>query len=372
MDHETTSSERRELDFSLISKITERCNLNCGYCYMSEKKDLDMPQSVVKKLIKSFLDFNNEFAHFTWIGGEPLLRPDSFFKNIIDYELNYNLKEIHLSNSIQTNGLLLSPERLDYLKELGFKVGVSYDGTEDLQRQRMNPVQTKKLLKNIEYAKGKVGLLAVLTRNSINKEEEIYNFFRDHTTFAKINFFSPTGYGSKNTSKLMLSPNEASNMLVNFYELWKEDTSALELRPQLEMVRSFFTGFPVCCDFSAVSCYKIVGSDPIGDIYPCSKAMNFHSLRMGNISEGLENLIGSDIHQMPLRRYLSLKKKENNVWFNLSSGGCPIEALSFTGNYMNPTTYSNKVRNVLFKKINSDLKDANTREYLERKVGLIN
>ena len=61
------NSEPRILDFSLISKVTENCNLNCGYCYLAEKRNLNMSEEVVEKLIKSFLEFNNKFAHFTWI-----------------------------------------------------------------------------------------------------------------------------------------------------------------------------------------------------------------------------------------------------------------------------------------------------------------
>lgn len=233
------------------------------------------------------------------------------------------------------------------------------------------PPQTERLLENIEYAKGKAGLLAVLTKKTIGREEEIYNFFREHTTWAKVNFYSPTGHGAEKEEELMLNQDEASKMMIKLYELWKKDDSPLELRPMLENVRSFFTGFPVACDFSAVSCYKILGADTKGDIYPCSKAMNFPYLKMGNIEEGLENLVGSDIHKMPLKRYVSLKEKSGNPWLHLSSGGCPIEALSHKGNYMESTTYSGEVRNSLFERIKKDMQNENTRKHLEKKVGLI-
>lgn len=363
--------EKRKLDFSLISKVTENCNLNCGYCYLAEKRNLNMSEEIAERLIKSFLEFNNGFAHFTWIGGEPLLKSDLFFEKIMEFEKKHNVKNIHISNSIQTNGLALTPERFDTLKGLGYKIGISYDGAPDLQRQRMTESQTEKLLKNIEYAKGKAGLLAVLTKKTVGREAEIYDFFRRYTTFAKVNFFSPTGHGAEKEEELMLSPQEASEMMINLYELWRDDNSELELRPQLENVRSFFTGFPVCCDFSAVSCYKILGADTKGDIYPCSKAMNFPYLRIGNISKGLDNLVGSEIHRMPLERYIRLKKKGNNPWIHLSAGGCPIEALSHKRDYMSATTYSEEVRNNLFEKIKEDMQNANTRKRLERKVGLI-
>ncbi len=371
MEEKPSNQEKRKLDFSLISKVTENCNLNCGYCYLAEKKNLKMSEDVAESLIKSFLDFNNSFAHFTWIGGEPLLMSDSFFEKVMELEERHNHKRIHLSNSIQTNGIALTPERFDNLKSLGYKIGISYDGAPDLQSQRMTEYQTNKLLENIEYAKGNAGLLAVLTKKTIGREQEIYDFFREHTTWAKVNFYSPTGHGAEKEEELMLNSDEASRMMINLYELWKNDDSQLELRPMLENVRSFFTGFPVACDFSAVSCYKILGSDTRGDIYPCSKAMNFPHLKMGNIEDGLDNLIGNDIHRMPLERYVNLKKKGGNPWLHLSSGGCPIEALSHKGNYMESTKYSKGARNSLFDKIKEDMQNENTRKHLERKVGLI-
>jgi uncharacterized protein len=371
MEEKPNNPKTRRLDFSLISKITENCNLDCGYCYLAEKKNLKMSEDVAEYLIKSFLKFNEIFAHFTWIGGEPLLMPDSFFENVMELEKRYNHKNIHLSNSIQTNGVALTPQRFDKLKSLGYKIGISYDGTPDLQSQRMTRSQTERLLENIVYAKGKAGLLAVLTKNTLGREEEIYDFFREHTTWAKVNFYSPTGHGAEKEDELMLNPDEASKMMIRLYELWKKDDSELELRPILENVRSFFTGFPVACDFSAVSCYKILGADTKGDIYPCSKAMNFPYLKMGNINEGLENLVGNDIHRMPLERYLYLKEKGGNPWLHLSSGGCPIEALSHKGNYMESTTYSGEVRNFLFERIKEDMQNEKTRKHLERKVGLI-
>ncbi|HPJ86961.1 MAG TPA: radical SAM protein [Candidatus Pacearchaeota archaeon] len=371
MKENSGNQEIRKLDFSLISKVTENCNLNCGYCYLAEKKNLKMSEEVAESLIKSFLKFNNDFAHFTWIGGEPLLMPDSFFTKIMELEEKYNYKNIPISNSIQTNGIALTPARFDRLKDLGYKIGISYDGAPDLQNQRMTESQTNKLLEMIEYAKGKAGLLAVLTKNTIGREKEIYDFFREYTTWAKVNFYSPTGHGAEKEDELMLNPDEASKMMVNLYDLWKNDSSPLELRPMLENVRSFFTGFPVACDFSAVSCYKILGSDTKGDIYPCSKAMNFPYLKMGNINEGLDNLVGNKIHKMPLERYIGLKKKGGNPWLHLSSGGCPIEALSHKGDYMKATTYSEGVRNTLFERIKEDMQNENTRKHLERKVGLI-
>ena len=255
---------------------------------------------------------------------------------------------------------------------MGYKIGISFDGTPDLQRIRMNEKQVNDLLKTIEHTKHNVGLLGVLTSYSIGREEEIYDFYRNHTTFAKINFFTPSGEGAKVDEEMKIPQKDAANMLVKFYEMWRDDDSSLELRPTLENVKSFFTGYPTACDYSAISCYKIIGADSEGNIYPCSKAMNFPELRMGHIDDGLKNMLDSEIHQGPLKRYIQLKEGEQreNQWLHLSGGGCPIEAKS-QGDYFKGTRYSYEVRNALFDKIYGDMQNERTREKLEKKVGLI-
>tara|TARA_Y100000310_G_scaffold342908_1_gene448190 strand:+ start:4903 stop:5994 length:1092 start_codon:yes stop_codon:yes gene_type:complete len=362
----------RKLDFSLVSRITERCDLKCKYCYLDSKQNKDMSIDIAEELIKQFLQTNDNFAHFTWVGGEPLLKDDSFFEQIIEVSKRHNPKQIPISHSIQTNGLSLSSERLKRLKNMGFKIGVSYDGCSDIQEiQRTNKKNSNRILKNIQDANKEVGIITVLTKHSVNKVEEIYEFLRENTTFARVNFYAPTGMGLEHEEDLLPSKEEAKKMLLGFYELWKNDDSSLELKPHKEIVRSFFTGFPINCEYSAVSCYRIFGADTSGDIYTCSRALHIPEMRLGNIQEGLKNIIGLDRHQQVLKRYLELKQKTTDQWFFLSSGGCLIEAYSHTGDFMNSTYYCGEVRNALFDKINEDLKNEQTRNRLEKKVGLI-
>jgi uncharacterized protein len=358
------------MDYSIVAKVTENCNANCKYCYLDKTKNLEMNEEVAERLIQELLTVNETFAHFTWIGGEPLLKPISFFEKIAEYTQKHNHKNIRVSHSIQTNGILLDKERFETLKNLGFKIGVSYDGTRELEEERVGIRNAQIVLENIEREKGKLGIISVLTKKSFGKEREMYDFFRRNTTFARVNFYAPTGRGSEFTDEFLPSKEEAKSMLLKFYDLWLNDQSRLELRPHREITRSFFTGLSLNCEYSAVSCYRIFGSDSQGDIYTCSRATHLPEMKLGNISEGLNSFIGGDIHSKPLVRYLSLKEKNMDPWVQLSSGGCPIEALSHKGDYSSPTYYSGEIRNSLFDKIAEDIKDDRKRKTLERKAGL--
>lgn len=361
----------KKLDFSLVARVSESCNIRCKYCYLDSYANQDMTPETADELIKEFMRYNDSFAHFTWIGGEPLLRDNLFFEGIMDSSKKHNHKDLIVSHSIQTNGLF-APERFEILKGMGFKIGISYDGCRDLQSsQRTTEKRTDEVLNNIYMTNKGAGIISVLTKQSVGRIWEIYKFLRENTTFARVNLFAPTGNGLSHERELLPSKEEASAMLLEFYELWKNDDSPLELRPHREIVRSFFTGFPVNCEYSAVSCYKIFGSNSEGDIYTCSRSTHIPEMRLGNIREGLDNLVGSPIHQRILERYLHLKKESISPYFHLSCGGCPVEAHSHTGDMMNPTYYSGEVREALFNRIREDLKDVQTRRRLEEKAGLV-
>ncbi|WP_373730647.1 radical SAM protein [Bacteroides heparinolyticus] len=55
-------------------RLTNRCNLNCSYCYAEDgQKHTDMNEEQVMNLIDKCID--NQIFHITWTGGEPLLHP---------------------------------------------------------------------------------------------------------------------------------------------------------------------------------------------------------------------------------------------------------------------------------------------------------
>lgn len=129
--------------------VTERCNLNCSYCYEQHKTGRRMSKSVAKKAI-DFL-FNEEKINgyysfktspaviLEFIGGEPLLEID-----LMDYIVEYfKFRAFELNSpwatnymiSMTTNGILYdSPEVQQFLKKNLGKVslGITIDGNKKL------------------------------------------------------------------------------------------------------------------------------------------------------------------------------------------------------------------------------------------------
>ncbi len=97
--------------------ITAKCNLSCSHCRGFPKGELSTDRA--KKLVAEIAELKPDWVIVE--GGEPLLRPDLF--ELLDLMRQREL-EVHLI----TNGMLISPQIIATLKQLGVKVMVSIDG----------------------------------------------------------------------------------------------------------------------------------------------------------------------------------------------------------------------------------------------------
>jgi len=100
--------------------LTEKCNLNCEYCYIEQKENM-MSEETFIKIHKTFVDD----YQIDLFGGEPLINW-SLIKFII--EKCKSDSRCHQIN-LYSNGLLLDREKVDYLKEQDLvNFFWSYDG----------------------------------------------------------------------------------------------------------------------------------------------------------------------------------------------------------------------------------------------------
>ena len=132
----------RELQsLEVVLKITERCNLNCDYCYFFNAGDDSykghsafISNDTVALLVQRLREFSREYElqriaiHLH--GGEPLLMPKAGFDSICE-EIRSNLAPfVDLSMTIQTNGMLIDLEWIEIFNRHGLQVGVSLDGAQ--------------------------------------------------------------------------------------------------------------------------------------------------------------------------------------------------------------------------------------------------
>ena len=128
--------------------VTHACNLNCGYCYESHKKNAFMDSDLAKEIISreaQFVKDSDDFDELAidFMGGEPLLNFNLICKNVEWLEGGViNVPWITYST---TNGTLLSNDVKAWLREHkhSFILSASYD---EPTQCRLPIAATKKLI----------------------------------------------------------------------------------------------------------------------------------------------------------------------------------------------------------------------------------
>lgn len=178
--------------YVMAKPIGSVCNLSCEYCYYLEKSKLHntssqiMSDEVLELFIREYIQSQTTLeVLFTWHGGEPLLRPISFYEKVLELQQRYAGSR-RIANCIQTNGTLLTDEWCEFLRRNNFLVGISIDGPEHLhdtlRRTTRGEGSFRDVMRGLRLlAKHHVEWNAMATVNSANVKHplEFYRFFRD-------------------------------------------------------------------------------------------------------------------------------------------------------------------------------------------------
>lgn len=123
----------------MLKPVGSRCNMTYDYCYYQEKtmfyKDSAgtlLDEELLEHFVREYIESQTQReVLFTWHGGEPLLRPLSFYRKALELQRRY-ARGRHIDNCLQTNGTLLTPEWCNFFRENGFLIGISIDGPRQL------------------------------------------------------------------------------------------------------------------------------------------------------------------------------------------------------------------------------------------------
>ena len=178
--------------YVMAKPVGSACNLRCQYCYYLEKEKISpspsqmMSDEMLELFIRDYIKSQTTLeVLFTWHGGEPLLRPISFYERVLELQQRYAGSR-HIANAIQTNGTLLTDEWCEFLRKNNFLVGISIDGPQHLhdalRHNRSGEGTFKDVMRGLRLlAKHNVEWNAMATVNSANVSHplEFYRFFHD-------------------------------------------------------------------------------------------------------------------------------------------------------------------------------------------------
>lgn len=324
----------------LIKPASGLCNLRCEYCFyhdITEKRQQSsygfMSEATLEEIIKKTLAYAENSCTIAFQGGEPTLIGLSFYKRLIEFQKQYNTKNLSIYNVIQTNGYQLNREWAEFFHDNQFLVGISLDGTihtHDLYRKSSDNRGTFQEIMNtielFEQYKVEYNILTVVNKKTASSVKKIYQFYKKKN-FQYLQFIPCLDPFDKPSGSMpySLTPESYGSFLCELFDLWYDDFQSgrvISIRHFDNYLSIILNNRAESCDMNGFcSIQNVIEAD--GEVYPC----DFYVLD----EYKLGNLTRTDFEQINQKRAeigfieRSLEKDEECKacrYYPICRGGC--------------------------------------------------
>ncbi len=329
-----------ESPFNIMCKpACGRCNLNCAYCYYTMKpqdlypgvKRFAMSDEVLENYTRQYLEAQPIRCEFGWQGGEPTLMGLDFFRKAVAFQKKYGNPMQQVTNSLQTNGTLLTDEWCRFLAENNFLVGISLDGPpqwhDTFRRDHHDKPSFHKAWRGLELCRRYgVEFNVLVTLNSVNAPHagDIYRYFTNRGIhyLQFIPILERTEDGTP--TPFSCTPEQFGDVATEVFDLWRRrDVGTVSVRLIDSVLHSILFGRASTCCYSE-RCANAHIVEWNGDVYVCDHFV-FEEWNMGNLMERpLSELVTDPL----LETFASLKTDlpdmcRNCEYLDCCHGGCP-------------------------------------------------
>ena len=275
--------------FVMLKPVGSRCNLACRYCYYLDKaRHEEMSDELLDEFIRQYLEAQTQpEVLFTWHGGEPLLRPISFYQKAMQMQQRYAHGRT-IDNCLQTNGTLITKEWCQFFHDNHFLIGISIDGPQDMHdAYRQSPCQQSSW-QQVMHA---IDLLnqydvmwnAMATVNHLTADEpqRFYRFFREiGCQFLQFTPVVERQHGK--VADFSVSPRQWGNFLCGVFDEWVlQDIGEVYVQLFDATLANWVGEAPGLCSMSPL-CGRCAAMESNGDVYSCDHFV-FPEYLLGNI-----------------------------------------------------------------------------------------
>ncbi len=338
----------------MVKPASASCNLHCKYCYYLEKQFLydeqgrrTMSDTLLERFVEQYINAQTmPQVMFTWHGGEPLMRPLSFYKKAMEYQKKY-ANGRRIDNVIQTNGTLLTDEWCEFLAQNHWLVGISIDGPQDFhdeyRRTQTNKPSWLKVMNGIKLLnKHGVEWNAMAVVNDFNADYplEFYNFFKqigcqylqlspivertvhhaDGRHLADINDAEDAPLAD-----FSVTPAQWGDFLIAVFDEWvKKDVGKIYVETFDCILANWCGKDPGICIYGR-ECGHAGVMEYNGDVYSCDHFV-FPEYKLGNIQDHtlIEMLYGEKQNDFSRLKHASLPRQCRECKFEFACHGeCP-------------------------------------------------
>ena len=334
---------------SICLNISHDCNLRCSYCFAdrdgyNQDKQLMKPE-IAEKAIDFLIENSMEQSSLevSFFGGEPLLNFPVILHTVTYAEEQGAKHNKSIKFHVTTNGTLLTPEIIKFLKEKNFSIILSLDGPKDVQDT----------MRRFQDGRGSYDIVAKNLKLLLT-EKDAFRGFTVRSTFTRKNLdienlmmhLADLGCQNISVEPAFIDIQDLDIREENMNELLRHyDILADQYLKEMEGGRyfSFFhlkqmmdqghhrTSRLTQCGASAG--YVGIGAD--GKIYPCHMFVGKTEYVMGDVckGEGMNETIKETFSNAHVRN----KGKCMSCWARyICGGGCHYHAIQYNNEILNP------------------------------------
>ncbi len=334
---------------------TERCNLNCTYCYippeMRRSGETMTPEQLCTALesLSSYFDSvlpKDVLPQIIFHGSEPLMAKQAVFAGIESFSRKFQF-------GIQTNGTLLQENDLEFLKKHQVGIGLSLDAPDpDTAAKNRKDwkgegvfdqvVDVIKMLSSYPA----VNVITTVSNENVHSLTQMVDFYQE--LGVEVCMFNPVrcttsgGLSSKPDDEVLLR--EMCKALDRSYENYQKTGKKLVVANFGNILAGILgpTTRRLMCDISPCGggrCFFALGAT--GEVFPCSEFVGMSEFSGGNIfRENLEEILATS----PIKSVTDRVVEKINPCFDCSikhycGAPCPAEVYSLHGELNQPAPY---------------------------------
>jgi len=326
---------------------TERCNLNCSYCYIPEEMRRSGRHMSEKRLLEALGLLKNYFKQTVpettlpqviFHGAEPMLNRDAIFSSIDQYRKDFRF-------GIQTNATSLDDTAVEFLTSRNVSIGISLDAPTaaiaDRTRKNWDGKGVyRKVIEAMDRLKGYEGwsVICTITKKNMRHLVRLVDFFHQcEVPTCLMNIVRctlPPSQDVKPTDTMGAKYFLAA--LDRTYELYIQTGRKLPVGNFANILLAIIapTARRLMCDISpcgAGRCFFALAAN--GDLFPCSEFIGLESFNGGNIfKNGVEKALGSYPFSLVTgRKVENIEPCRSCTIRHFCGSPCPAEAYEMNG-----------------------------------------
>jgi len=280
----------------LIKPSGSDCNIDCAYCFY-KGRDASvgtgrqrMSGEVLETLVRDYMRLGFPVVGFAWQGGEPTLMGVDFFTKAVELQKKYGSAGQQVSNTLQTNGVLLDDNWCRFFHDNKFLLGISIDGPKEFHdRYRVDHSGTgtfERVMRGIESCKRhQVEFSALVLLNNLNVQhpQELFNFLiENELTYVQFIPCVETDPATGRPADFSITPRQYGDFLCRLFDLWYDyGPEKLNIREFDSLITHYVMGKHTICTYSK-QCAGFVVIEHTGEAFCCEFFVE-PQWRLGNI-----------------------------------------------------------------------------------------